>query len=221
MSTFDWTLIYLSLGLAFGVFEASSSKARGFSSVSNLLLLVALWPFFSFRRLLIDSRTRLGHSNARESRRNELREKLARILESERPGISIVRARETIDWYLELAEAVAGMTEGLSTERLERLPELTVVSGKPQNRIAPIALERLALKKATKHLNGARRSLIESILSNPLVQPFHQTERTLQLTELADLVGDSDGMQSSLELLRTPAELDLVATIESPSQEAA
>jgi hypothetical protein len=221
MTAFDWTLIYLSVGLAFGVFDASTLQNRGLSGFSNVILLVVLWPFFALQRLLIDSKAALGGDKTRDSRKSEVREKFARILESETPGISIVRSRETIDWYLELAESVAGIAEGLNADRVERVPELAVVSGKSPNSVAPISLERRALRKAAKHLDGARNSLIESILGNPLIQPFHQMERTLQLTELAELVGDSDGMKSGLDRLRPSAERELVAAIEAPSQETA
>jgi hypothetical protein len=204
MTALDFILIYTSFGLAFTVHARWSSRPISIGSLALATVMVALWPFFASREILDGFVKAFSPSNKAESRKNKIRELLAQSIESERPGVSIVKAREHVDWYLELAEASFMTSESLKDGQIDQTPEITRFYGDNYSPVAALVLERGALKKLNKHLQPARTSLVDQMLNNKLLSPTEKLRRTSLLRELSELVGDHDGMSSELKLHTTP-----------------
>ena len=195
MATIDWTVIYLSIGLFFGVLARTSNAAPRWR---HAIFSFALWPIFGTSQVISEFRRLADSRNSSTLHIDSIREELAKLLEAERPGVSIVRARETVDWYIELALAVRDFRISVASGSFEEFPHLLLVSEKPATAVSVISLERRSLSRAEKHLRIARLSFIEEVMSNSLINPDEESRRKELLLELAELCSDVESVSAIL-----------------------
>lgn len=195
MATIDWLVIYLSFGLFFGVLAGASDMERRWRLA---ILSFALWPVLGTLQAMSEFRRVADSRNSSTPRIDSIREELAKLLEAERPGVSIVRARETVDWYIELAIAVRDFRISVASGAVEEFPHLLLVSEKPASTISALSLERRSLSRAEKHLRIARLSFIEEIMNNSLITPDEESRRKELLLELSELCGDFEQASATL-----------------------
>lgn len=199
MTLSDGIILYLSLGMALAFATRSIHSDSSGKIALDVLRTSLLWPFLLSRLALEVVRRRFRPIDEMSEKKSSIREALAGILESEKPGISLVRAREVIDWYTELAEAVNEMNYALGSG-VEFFPELISVSGKSRNHISGAALERKNLRIASKHLRIARECLVEEFIGSEFLQPAERDRRKRLLQELSSIVGDYLSMAECLDV---------------------
>lgn len=203
MTISDAIILYFSLGTAVGIAtRGGHAESRGEFTL-GLLMTSLIWPLILSKRALEAAKRRLSRIDEMSDKKSSIREALAGILESEKPGISLVRAREVIDCYVELAEAVNEMKNALESG-VEFFPELISVSGKSSNHISASALERKNMRVASKHLRIARECLVEGIMSSEFLQPAERDFRRRLLEELSGVLGDERWMSDFLEMRFSP-----------------
>lgn len=220
MTISDWTILYLSMGMAFGVLERGELSFRNVASFASLIATSLLWPLLLTKRSIIGIKTLFVVRRTVNSRKHEIREALARILEAERPGVSIVRARESVDWYLELGEAVSEMYAVLRDDTVVT-PAISLVSGRTQSHSSAIALERLTLRKTERHLSSAREHLVDLILNNRLLKSSELARRKALLSEASEIIGDKEAMTRSIDEPAPGTSISLLGPIESSEAGAA
>lgn len=214
MTISDWTILYLSIGVAFGVSVRGESRFRNVATLASVTATSLLWPLLLTKRSIIGVKTLLVARRSSNSRKHELRETLARILEAERPGVSIVRARESVDWYLELGEAVSEMDAVLKDDKAVT-PAISLVSGRAQSRTSAIVLERMTLRKTAKHLTSARENLVDQILNNELLKSSELERRKALLSEVSEIIGDKAAMTRCIDKPVPGDPISLLGPIES------
>lgn len=220
MTFSDWTILYLSIGMAFGVLERGELRFRNVATFASLIATSLLWPLLLTKRSIIGVKKLLLGRKSSNSRKHELREALARILEAERPGVSIVRARESVDWYLELGEAVSEMYAVLRDDNAA-IPAISLVSGRPESRSSAIVLERMTLRKTERHLTSARENLVDLILNNRLLKSSELARRKALLSEASEIIGDKEAMTRSIDEPVPGISIPLLGPIESSEAGAA
>jgi len=216
IETFDWFLIYFSVGLFFGV---TAVVPRRSSRDWNIAVLsVAFWPVFGTLQLLAHLKGSDNSNTSSNLRMDSIRMELARLLEAERPGISIVRAREIVDWYVDLATTVRDFRTSVSDRQIESMPELLKVSDKTPCSVSALSLEIRAMNKAVKHLRTARNSFIEDVLNNSLISPNEEARRVKLILELSELCGDHE--ETSVILNKKTASVEAFIPISGSAESA-
>lgn len=220
MTISDWTILYLSIGVAFGVLDRGVPRFQKVPIFAVVIATSLLWPLLLTQRSIIGIKTLLVARRSMNSRKNELRETLAKILEAERPGVSIVRARESVDWYLELGEAVDEMNAILRHDKTVT-PAISLISGRVATRTSSIALERMTLRKTAKHLAHARENLVDQILNNKLLKSEELERRKILLSEVSEIVRDRAAMTQCIEKPVSENTTSLLGSMESREATAA